>query len=342
MQLLGFLVLLLLSSIAHAQGTDLVKEANKFFKPLPDVISAPADNPTTPAKVELGKMLFFEPRLSKSNAVSCNSCHNLATAGVDNLPTSLGHLAQLGGRNAPTVLNAALQIAQFWDGRAASLEEQAKGPILNPVEMAMVDEASVLAKLRTIPAYVERFTQAFPGEKEPLTYTNIAKAIAAFERTLLIPSRFDTFLKGDAGALTANEQKGLKLVIEKACIQCHNGVGAGGGMYQKFGLFGTYEHSADPGRYNVTKKEQDQSVFKVPMWRNVTRTAPYFHDGGVWDLKEAIRIMARLQLGKELSDDEVNLIAEFLGALDGEVPSEARLLPELPTSAATTPRPVLK
>jgi cytochrome c peroxidase len=339
MYLLGLVFLLLLASPAHAQSMDLVKEANKFFKPLPMTMPAPADNPTTTEKIALGKMLFFESRLSKSNGISCNSCHNLATGGVDNLPTSLGHMAQLGGRNAPTVLNAGLAIAQFWDGRVSSLEEQAKGPILNPIEMAMPSQAMALENLRSMPEYVERFQQAFPHEKEPLTYENVAKAIAAFERTLLTPSRFDKFLNGDASALSANEQQGLKLVMEKACITCHNGIGAGGGMYQKFGLFGTYEHSNDPGRYAVTKKEQDRSVFKVPMWRNVTRTAPYFHDGAVWDLKEAIRTMGRLQLNKQLTDEEVDRIADFLHSLEGPLSQETMTLPVLPASTSSTPKP---
>jgi cytochrome c peroxidase len=339
MYLLSLLLLLLAVTPAHAQSTDLVAMANKLFKPLPAAMPAPADNPTTPERVTLGKMLFFEPRLSKGDEVSCNSCHNLATGGVDNLPTSFGHLAQRGGRNAPTVFNAGLEIAQFWDGRAPSLEEQAKGPILNPVEMAMPSQAAALDRLRSMPEYVERFKKAFPGEKEPLTYDNLARAIAAFERTLLTPSRFDKFLNGDAAALSANEQAGLQLVINKGCITCHNGVGAGGGMYQKFGIFGTYEHSNDPGRYTVTKKEQDRSVFKVPMWRNVTRTAPYFHDGGVWDLKEAIRIMGKVQLNKQLTDEEVDRIADFLGSLEGNPPQDAMTLPVLPASTPSTPKP---
>jgi len=324
---------------AQAQSTDLVKEANKFFKPLPMAMPAPADNPTTPEKVALGKMLFFEPRLSKSDGISCNTCHNLATGGVDNLPTSLGHMGQLGGRNAPTVLNAGLEIAQFWDGRAPSLEEQAKGPPLNPVEMAMLSKEAAIERLRSMPEYVERFTQAFPKEKDPLTYDNIAKAIAAFERTLLTPSRFDKFLNGDAAALSANEQAGLQLVINKGCITCHNGVGAGGGMYQKFGIFGKYESSDDPGRYALTKKEQDRSVFKVPMWRNVTRTAPYFHDGSVWELKDAIRTMGKLQLNKQLTDEEVDRIADFLHSLEGTLSQDAMTLPVLPASTSSTPKP---
>lgn len=337
-----FFILAALVASAYAQETDLVQEANKFFKPLPDRVSSPTDNPTTPEKVRLGQMLFFEPRLSKSMAISCNSCHNLATGGVDNLPTSPGHLSQLGGRNSPTVLNAAVEFVQFWDGRAPTLEDQAKGPILNPVEMAMPDQEMVLSRLRTIPEYVDLFKKAFPTEKEPLTYDNIAKAIAAFERTLLTPSRFDDFLKGNAAALNPGEKQGLKLVIQKGCVTCHNGVGAGGGMYQKFGIFGRYEFSDDPGRQNVTKKEQDRYVFKVPMWRNVTRTAPYFHDGSIWDLREAVRTMGRLQLGKQLSNEEVDSIVAFLHSLEGTVPEEALRLPVLPTATLATPKPVFK
>lgn len=327
---------------AYGQEPDLIQEANKFFKPLPDRLSSPAENPTTPEKVRLGQMLFFEPRLSKSMAISCNSCHNLATGGVDNLPTSPGHMGQLGGRNSPTVLNAGVQFVQFWDGRAATLEDQAKGPILNPVEMAMPDQEMVLSRLRTIPEYVDLFKRAFPTDKEPLTYDNIARAIAAFERTLLTPSRFDDFLRGNAAALNTAEKQGLKLVIQKGCVTCHNGVGAGGGIYQKFGIFGRYEFSDDPGRQQVTKKEQDRFVFKVPLWRNVTRTAPYFHDGSIWDIREAVRIMGRIQLGKQLTEEEVESIVSFLRSLEGTVPEEALKLPVLPTATLATPKPVFK
>jgi len=327
---------------AYSQDADLIKQANQFFKPLPSAMPAPADNPTTPEKVALGKMLYFEPRLSKGDTISCNSCHNLATGGVDNLPTSMGHLAQFGPRNAPTVLNAGLEFAQFWDGRAASLEEQAKGPILNPIEMAMPDQGMVLSRIRTIPEYVEKFKKAFPGDTDPITYDNIARAIAAFERTLLTPSRFDDFLKGKSDALTDPEKKGLGLVIKKGCIICHNGVGAGGGMFQKFGIRDRYEYSDDLGRYNVTKKDADKYFFKVPMWRNVTRTAPYFHDGSIWDLGEAVRIMGRIQLGAKLTDDEVDSIVAFLHSLEGKMPEEALILPVLPASTLATPKPVFK
>jgi cytochrome c peroxidase len=327
---------------AYSQEADLIKLANQYFKPLPGAMPAPADNPTTPEKVALGKMLYFEPRLSKSETISCNSCHNMATGGVDNLPTSMGHLAQFGPRNSPTVLNAGLQFAQFWDGRAPTLEEQAKGPILNPVEMAMPDQGMVLSRIRTIPEYVEKFKKAFPNEKDPIAYDNIARAIAAFERTLLTPSRFDDFLKGKADALTDPEKNGLKLVIQKGCIICHNGVGAGGGMFQKFGIRDRYEYSDDQGRYNVTKNEADKYFFKVPMWRNVTRTAPYFNDGSIWDLGEAVRIMGRIQLGGKLTDDEVDSIVAFFHSLEGKIPEEALILPVLPASTLATPKPVFK
>lgn len=330
------------ASYASGQNSDLVKEANNFFKPLPSAMPYPADNAPNPNKIMLGKMLFFEPRLSKSASISCNSCHSLATGGVDNLPTSLGHMGQIGPRNAPTVLNAGLQFVQFWDGRAATLEDQAKGPILNPLEMAMPNEEMVLSRLRTIPEYVELFKRAFPEDKNALSYNNIARAIAAFERTLLTPSAFDEFLKGKADALNPRQQQGLKLVIQKGCIACHNGVGAGGGLYQKFGIKDRYEYSDDQGRYNVTKKEEDRLFFKVPLWRNVTRTAPYFHDGSIWDIKEAIRIMGRLQLGIKLSDDEVDLISDFLYSLEGKIPDEALQLPVLPSSTLATPKPVFK
>lgn len=340
--LFTLLVSLLPVQWATAQEKDLTQEAKKFFKPLPKEMAAPADNPTTADKVKLGKMLFFDPRLSKSNTISCNSCHNLATYGVDNLPTSMGHLAQFGPRNSPTVLNAGIQFTQFWDGRAPSLEEQAKGPILNPLEMAMPDVEMVLSRIRTIPEYVDLFKKAFPQDGEPITYDNIAKAIAAFERTLLTPSRFDDFLNGKADALSTREKQGLRLVINKGCIACHNGVGAGGGLFQKFGIRDRYEFSDDQGRYNVTKKEEDRYFFKVPMWRNVTRTAPYFHDGSIWDLREAVRIMGRLQLGTQLTDEEVNLIVDFLHSLEGKIPDEALKLPILPPSTLATPKPVFK
>jgi cytochrome c peroxidase len=340
--LLSASVLLSAPPLAAAVDDALIRQANQFFRPLPDRLADPAENPATPEKVALGKMLFYEPRLSKSGAISCNSCHNLATFGVDNLAGSVGHLGAIGGRNAPTVLNSGLFFVQFWDGRAATLEDQAKGPILNPIEMAAPDAEFVLARLRTMPDYVAAFKRAFPGEPNPITYDNIAKAIAAFERMLITPARFDRFLKGDAAALAEREKQGLRLVIAKGCITCHNGVGAGGASFQKFGIANRYESSDDAGRYALTKNESDRFVFKVPTWRNVTRTAPYFHDGAVWDLKEAIRIMAWTQFGQKLTDDEIDAMAAFMQSLEGEIPRDALTLPVLPASTPATPRPVLK
>ncbi len=321
-----------------ASDEELLKKAKMYFKPLPKEIPAPKSNPTTKEKVELGKKLYYDPRLSLSGVISCNTCHNLATYGVDNVPTSLGHKFMTGGRNAPTVLNAGFHTAQFWDGRAKDLEEQAKGPILAHVEMAMPNPDFVVLKLKTIPGYVEEFKKVFPKDKDPITYDNIAKAIAAFERTLTTPSRFDKFLMGDTKALTKKEKEGLRLFIDKGCAGCHNGVAVGGSMFAKFGIFKPYP-TADLGKYRLTKKEKDKFVFKVPSLRNIAMTYPYFHDGQVWDLKKAVKIMGETQLGIKLTDDEVDKIVAFLNSLTGEIPKDALKLPVLPPSTPETPKP---
>jgi cytochrome c peroxidase len=328
----------ILTTSVLASDTDLLKKARQYFKPLPKEIPAPKDNPTTKAKVELGKKLYYDPRLSLSGVISCNTCHNLATYGVDNEPSSLGHKFLTGGRNAPTVLNAGFHIAQFWDGRAKTLEDQAKGPILAHVEMAMPNPDFVVLKLKTIPGYVKEFKKVFPNSKDPITYDNVAKAIAAFERTLVTPSRFDKFLKGDTKALTAKEKKGLRLFIDKGCAGCHNGVAIGGGMFAKFGIVKPYP-TADLGKYRVTKKKEDKFVFKVPSLRNIAMTYPYFHDGQVWDLRKAVKIMGETQLGIKLTDEETDAIVAFLNSLTGDIPKEARTLPILPPSTPETPKP---
>ncbi len=325
---------------ALASDADLLNKAKNYFKPLPKEIPAPKDNPTTPEKVELGKKLYYDPRLSLSGVISCNTCHNLATFGVDGVETALGHEFKTGGRNSPTVLNAGFHIAQFWDGRAKTLEDQAKGPILAHVEMAMPNPEFVVLKLKTIPGYVKEFKKVFGGN-DPITYDNIAKAIAAFERTLVTPSRFDKFLKGDTNALTKKEKEGLRLFIDKGCASCHNGVAVGGQMFAKFGIVKPYP-TPDMGKYKVTKKEEDKYVFKVPSLRNIAMTYPYFHDGSVWDLKEAVRIMGETQLGIKLSHDEIDKIVAFLKSLTGEVPESARTMPVLPASSQDTPKPRLK
>ncbi|NPA51661.1 MAG: cytochrome-c peroxidase [Aquificae bacterium] len=322
----------------------LLEQAKAYFKPLPKVTPAPAYNPTTPQKVKLGKMLYYDPRLSLSGVISCNTCHNLSFFGSDDLETSLGHKFQTGGRNAPTVLNAGFQIAQFWDGRAKDLEEQAKGPILNPVEMAVPNPELVISRLKTIKEYVQLFKEAFPQDKNPVNYDNVAKAIASFERTLVTPSRFDEFLKGNTKALTKKEKEGLRLFITKGCASCHQGVAVGGTMFQKMGVVKPYPTGLlgeDLGRYNVTKKEEDKHVFKVPILRNITRTYPYFSTGKIWDIKEAVQIMAEYQLGIKLTQDEIDKIVAFLDSLTGEIPKDALTLPVLPPSTPQTPKPQL-
>lgn len=286
--------------------------------------------------VELGKKLWFDPRLSKSNVISCNSCHNLATAGVDNLPSSIGHKWTIGPINSPTVLNAELNISQFWNGRAKDLKAQASGPIDNPKEMAFTHTLAV-ETLSSIPMYKQYFSKVF-GTKE-ITIDNVAIAIAEFEKTLRTPnSSFDLWLKGDDNALSPTEKEGYSLFKNKGCIACHSGSLAGGQMYQKMGVIKPYKtNNPDIGRAEITGDASDKLVFKVPTLRNVALTYPYFHDGAVWSLKEAVIIMADIQLGQKLSDDEANKITEFLNSLTGIQPQI--VLPQLPPSTATTPRP---
>jgi cytochrome c peroxidase len=308
------------------------------FKPLPSLVEA-ADNPITEEKVKLGRMLYFEPRLSKAHDISCNSCHRLDKYGVDNEPTSPGHKGQRGDRNSPTVYHAAGHFTQFWDGRAPTVEEQAKGPILNPVEMAMPEPKRVLAVLRSMPEYVEAFQKAFPGEKDPLTYDNVGKAIGVFERKLMTPARWDKFLTGDQEALTDQEKAGLNLYLEAGCQTCHSGAYLGGSMFQKLGLVKPAEQTKDPGRFAVTKQDADRMMFKVPSLRNIEMTAPYYHDGSIKSLDEAVLDMAEHQLGRELTPANVNSIVAFLKALTGEIPEEYIKAPELPKSTPRTPKP---
>lgn len=298
---------------------------------------APA-NVTNPALVELGKKLFFEPRLSKSGFISCNSCHNLSRGGSDNIPTSIGHNWQQGPINSPTVLNSSLSIAQFWDGRAANLQEQAGGPIANPGEMAFSHTLAV-DMLETIPGYVASFKKAFGTDK--IKIDMVTKAIAAFEETLVTPnSRFDKWLKGDKRAINKNELAGYTLFKESGCVACHNGPSAGGTSFQKMGVVEPYKTTSPTqgqGRFAVTGKDADRFNFKVPTLRNVELTYPYFHDGAANTLKEAVDIMGRLQLGKKFTDDENAKIVAFLKTLTGDQPNFR--LPILPPSADNTPRP---
>lgn len=314
------------------------QQARATFKPLPSRFDTPA-NPTSVAKIALGRMLYFETRLSKAQELSCASCHQLDKGGVDNARFSKGHKGQLGGRNAPTVFNAAGQIAQFWDGRAPTVEEQAKGPVLNPVEMAMPSSDYVLRVLRSIPGYVTAFRLAFPDERDPITYENFGRAIGVFERGLVTPTRFDAFLAGDDAALDAAERAGLRTFMSVGCSSCHSGPLVGGTMYMKLGVVEPYANTSDQGRFDLTKAEGDRMFFKVPSLRNIVDTAPYFHDGAIADLAGAVRQMGTLQLGKQLRDDEVASIVRFLGTLSGSPPAEYVEKPTLPPSGPKTPKP---
>ena len=293
----------------------LIRRANRYFDPLPTAM--PGSRYDTPQLIALGKQLFFDTRLSINDTQSCASCHRLddGFAGVDNLPTSPGAKGQSGRRNSPTVLNAGWQTSQFWDGRSKNLVVQAGEPILDTDEMGMPNEQFVEKKLRGIAEYQRAFAKTFPAEKQPVTFKNITKAIAAFERTLITPSRFDDFLNGDATALSKIEQQGLKAFIKLDCKSCHDGPLLGGESFEKLGEENPYENQSDLGRYELTKDEGDRMVFKVSALRNVALTAPYFHDGKIKTLEEAVRAMAKLQLNDDLSDKQVNEITSFLKAL---------------------------
>jgi cytochrome c peroxidase len=293
------------------------------FQPLPE---PPVSNPLV---VELGKQLFYEPRLSRHGDVSCNTCHPLSEFGVDHAPTSRGNEGQLGARNTPTVLNAGLQVAQFWDGRATSLTDQVTGPLYNSVEMGLAGPDQVVTVLGKA-GYRASFAAAFPDDREPLTFDRFAFALASFERTLLTPSRWDRYLAGDTSALTPDEVAGAKLFADTGCVQCHTGTLVGGAMFQHVGVAEPWPNQADQGRYDVTRLDTDRMVFKVPSLRNVTRTAPYFHDGRAKELPDAIRMMGRYQVGVELTDDEIVSIARWLATLESPLPATVTTPPALP------------
>lgn len=300
--------------ITKAQRTELLEEAKKVFAPIPDKM--PGSENDTEARIALGKKLYFEKAISINNTQSCNDCHRVdeKKGGVDNLPTSKGAEGKFGGRNAPTTLNAGFHIAQFWDGRAPDLKAQAKGPVLNPIEMGMPNEQAVMARLKEA-GYEPLFKAAFPDADQPMTYDNYAEAVAAFERTLITHDAFDDFLKGDLQALTARQLQGLKTFMDVGCADCHAGALLGGDRYEKMGEANEYKNKKDLGRYDVTKKEEDKYVFKVPSLRNIAITGPYFHDGKVRQLAQAVKQMAHLQLGEELSDEQVGAINAFLRSL---------------------------
>ncbi len=324
---------------AQPPDTAIPESHLKGFQPLPAFMGS-ARNPATEDKIRLGRILYYDPRLSADQRISCNSCHNLDRYGVDTGRVSVGFKGQLGGRNSPTVYNAAGHLAQFWDGRAVDVEAQAKGPVMNPVEMAMTSSERVVQTLASMPEYVSMFEKAFPGDPNPVTFDNLASAIGVFERGLVTPSRWDTFLEGDASALTSAEKAGFNAFYDAGCAGCHTGTYLGGTQYQRLGLVKAWPNTHDPGRFTVTGKEADRNVFKVPSLRNVEKTAPYYHDGSVATLDEAIRMMGEYQSGKKLDPREVESIQVFIGSLTGEIPVDYIRKPTLPKSTDTTPKPL--
>jgi cytochrome c peroxidase len=317
--------------------------AQAQWQALPDVAPAPADNPTTAAKVELGKMLYFDPRLSSTGSVSCFSCHNVMEGGDDHMTTSAGVHGQKGGRNAPTVWNAAFHSVQFWDGRAPSLEEQAKGPPVNPIEMGMANLDAVIDRVRSIPGYRPYFEKAF-GAGDVVTMANAAKAIAAYERTLITPgSAYDRYVKGDKQAMNPQQVRGMDTFAGVGCTSCHQGpafngpaLAEGTGFFMKFPAYADssyvaeYKLADDPGRANATHDPADRGMWRVPTLRNLEFTAPYMHTGSVKSLPEAVRVMASAQLDRQLSDAEVGDIVAFLGTLNGPFPLQT--MPRLPAT----------
>lgn len=311
--------------------------------PLPKTPPVPADNKMTPAKINLGKILYFEPRLSLNGTISCNTCHNVMLGGEDNRSVSVGVNGQRGGRSAPTVWNAAFHSVQFWDGRASSLEEQAVGPITNPIEMGMPNFDVVIERLSSIEEYVDMFKKAFPKDKKPISKVNIGKAIATFERTLISGnSPFDLYKSGKKSAMSKSAIRGMKLVEETGCLACHSGSNFSGdnkmgeGNFQTFPVFAEneyvkkYDFLKDNGRYETTQKEEDKHIWRVPTWRNIALTAPYFHNGSVATLEEAVKVMAKVQLDKDLNDKDTADIVSFLESLTGKFPKID--MPRLPST----------
>lgn len=322
---------------AEAPKAEVPAAVKAVFKPVTNKPVAEADK----ALVDLGRALYYEERLSAGQNQSCNTCHQLDNWGVDNEPTSPGSFGGRGDRNSPSSYFAYGHVAQFWDGRAPDLAEQAKGPVLNPAEMAIPDEAYAVKVLKSIPGYVEMFKAAFPGEEDPVTYDHFAKAVGTFESYLIAPSPFDAWLKGDGSKMSPEAMKGAEVFVQTGCTACHMGEFLGGNMYQKLGLVKPYE-TEDIGRMKVTGNEADKYFFKVPSLRNIAKTGPYFHDGSIATLDEAIKLMADHQLGKELGDEPVAQIKAFLESLTGEIPADYIKKPELPGNGPDTPGPIKK
>src|SRR5690554_6798616 len=335
----AFCATLMFSATAMADN-ELREMAQRLFQPIPTAEVVIEQRKLSAEQIELGKWLFFEPRISRSHIITCNTCHSVGTGGADNIPAAIGHGWQAGPRNSPTVLNAVFNAAQFWDGRADDLAEQAKGPIQASVEMNATP-AHVEDTLNSIPEYVEMFEKAFPGEKQAVNFDNVASAIEAFESTLVTPnSRFDQFLAGE-DSMNEIELEGLRLFINKGCVACHAGINVGGQGYFPFGVIqkpgADVLPEGDKGRFTVTETATDEYVFRASPLRNVALTAPYFHSGEVWDLEQAVAIIGTSQLGQELNDEEVKSITQFLHTLTGDQPQVE--YPILPASTQDTPKP---
>jgi len=329
------MILAIHAALSFAASEDPLEDAKQIFgPPLPQVILSET-NPVTPEKVKLGKMLFYETRVSVDGAVSCARCHPFGLYAADGLKKSIGDQCKVNPRNAPTVLNAAGQISEHWVGSRKDVEDQARQALLGPHFLGMPSYQAAESVLKSIKGYLPLFQKAFPKDKDPVRAGNYGKAIGAFERTLVTPSSFDAFLKGDKEALTKDQTHGLKTFMEIGCMTCHAGTYIGGQMYDKFGIFEPYwkytkSKKIDDGRYGVTKLESDKYVFKVTMLRNVERTAPYFHDGSVSHLDEAVWIMGKIQLGKDITNEQKASILNFLTSLTGMVHEDALRIPILP------------
>jgi cytochrome c peroxidase len=321
---------------------ELMEKARELFKPIPRALREVKGIRITPQLVKLGKALYFEPRLSRSGFISCNSCHNVGMGGADFQETAVGHGWQKGPRNSPTVLNSVFNLAQFWDGRAPDLKEQAKGPIQASVEMSNTPEM-VVRTLKSMPGYVDMFAKAYPGEKDSITFDRMAEAIEVFEATLLTPdAAFDRYLRGDGKALDSREKSGLSKFISKGCAACHGGINMGGTGYYKFGVREQVADdlmTGDKGRFKVTASEEDEYMFKSPSLRNIALTPPYFHSGRVWSLEEAVAIMGSAQLGISLTKEDIGDIGAFLHATRGRQPKVE--YPVLPAPTDSTPKPKL-
>ena len=338
----SILAVVVMSNAEAADDAALLKRAQEIFRPLPKDMST-SDFPVTTQRAHLGRLLFFDPRMSIDGNVSCITCHQPSMYGADSLPKSIGVRQRVQARNAPSVLNLALSFSNNWRGDRENVEDQAIKALTAPGSSGQPDEGAVIDRLEHIVGYSPLFAAAFPDDPHPMSLRNVGKAIGSYERTLVTPSPFDAYLAGNVNALSPTARTGLEKFVSAGCAACHNGAGVGGGMYQKFGVIEDYwvatgSQVIDEGRADVTKNPDDRYVFKVPILRNVAMTPPYFHDGSVATLPEAVKIMARVQLGVNLSDNDTHDIVAFLDSLTGELPAEFAAAPVLPSAAVAASR----